>query len=52
MPNKKSGASIYSYVISIDSLESLTNINFYKELDSNLQHKVESNKSIKEFISN
>jgi endonuclease G len=52
MPNKKSGASIYSFAISIDSLEYLTGINFYKELDKNLQQKVESNASIKQFISN
>ena len=52
MPNEKSDASIYSYAISIDSLETLTNINFYKELEINVQHKVESNKSIKEFITN
>jgi endonuclease G len=51
MPNKKSDASIYSYAISIDSLEALTGINFYKQLESNLQNKVESNKSIKEFLS-
>jgi len=52
MPNKKSDDSIYSYVISIDSLEAITSINFYKELDSKLQNKLERNKSIKEFISN
>jgi endonuclease G len=52
LPNEKSEASIYSYAISIDSLETITGINFYKELEINLQHKVESNKSIKVFISN
>jgi len=52
LPNEKSDASIYKYAISIDSLESLTNINFYKELDSAIQSELERNKSMKQFISN
>jgi len=51
LPNEKSDASIYKYAISIDSLEAVTSINFYKELDITIQSEVERNKNMKQFIS-
>lgn len=52
LPNEKSDAFIYKYAISIDSLEAVTSINFYKELDSTIESEVERNKNMKQFISN
>jgi endonuclease G len=51
IPNQKSDKSIYSYAVSIDEIEKITQIDFYHNLDSLLQAKVEANKSIKVWLS-
>lgn len=51
IPHKKSDTSIYSYAVSIDSLEILTGIDFNKKLNAQLQNKLESNSNVKRFIS-
>ena len=44
--NKGSSASIQSFVVSIDSLESLTGINFFYKLDDAVETRIESTKHI------
>jgi endonuclease G len=51
IPNEKSKKSIYSYATSIDEVEKMTGIDFYYKMDSTMQHNLESNESIKMFIS-
>ena len=51
LPNQKSNKSIYTYATSIDEVEKITQIDFYHNLDSLLQAKVEANKSIKVWLS-
>ena len=43
IPNKKSNNYIVNYVATIDSIETLTNIDFFSELDDTLEKKLESN---------
>lgn len=43
LPNLKSSASLQAFVISIDSLESLTQIDFFYNLDDSLETYLESN---------
>ena len=52
IPNEKSKKSIYSYATSIDEVEKMTGIDFYYKMDSTMQQNIESNESIKKFISN
>ncbi len=44
MPNKKNG-SIEKYVEKVDSIEALTGIDFYHQLDDELEDKLESAKN-------
>ena len=44
MPNKKNG-SIEKYVEKVDSIEALTGIDFYHQLDDELEDKLESTKN-------
>jgi endonuclease G len=43
IPNKKSNNFITDYVTTIDSIESITNIDFFGGLDDTLEQKLESN---------
>ncbi|NOQ75142.1 MAG: DNA/RNA non-specific endonuclease [Crocinitomix sp.] len=52
LPHEESDKSIYSFATSIDSIEVITGINFYSNLDLPTQTKVEENSSIKAFIYN
>lgn len=52
MPNQKSNKSIYSYATSIDYVEDITGIDFYYNLNMNIQNQVEANKDIKEWVLN
>ena len=47
MPNEKSDASLYKYVVSINEVEEITGINFYHKIDKEVQEKVEDNKDVK-----
>ncbi|UAM99112.1 DNA/RNA non-specific endonuclease [Polaribacter litorisediminis] len=51
LPNEKSSKSIYTYATSIDEVERITNIDFYYNLDSLVQEKVEANRNIKNWLS-
>ena len=43
IPNKKSNNFITNYITTIDSIESITNIDFFSGLDDILEQKLESN---------
>ena len=49
IPNKKVLHPLTSYVISVDEIENLTGIDFYSQLEDDLEEKLESQKSIKEW---
>ena len=51
LPNEKSNKSIYSYAVSIDSVEVLTGIDFYYKLDKTIQDDLEAKKDLKRWIS-
>jgi len=41
LPNEKSGASVFNYAVSIDSVERLTGIDFFPALPDSLEHVLE-----------
>lgn len=43
MPNKRCDARLNSYVVSIDSIEKLTGIDFFPDMDEQLEIKIEEN---------
>ncbi len=43
LPNKKCDNSLENYVVNIDSVESITHINFYNNLPLNFQENIEKN---------
>jgi endonuclease G len=50
LPHEESDKSLYSFATSIDSIEVITGIDFYRDLEPPIQTKVEGNSSIKDFI--
>ncbi|MCH2231900.1 MAG: DNA/RNA non-specific endonuclease [Crocinitomicaceae bacterium] len=52
LPHEASDKSLYSFAVSIDSIESITNIDFYYDLELSIQDEVESNNSVKSFLFN
>jgi endonuclease G len=51
MPNEKSDKNIYSYAVSIDSVEAVTGIDFYYELDKIIQDSLEAKTAVKRWVS-
>ena len=49
MPNEKITRPLISYVVSVNMIETLTGIDFYSEMEDELEDKLESQKSIKEW---
>ncbi|CAI8313055.1 MAG: Nuclease [Polaribacter sp. SA4-10] len=47
IPNAKSNKSIYSYLVSVDNVEKITNINFYSNFPDSVENKIEANSDIK-----
>ncbi len=47
MPHAKSGESLYKFIVSINDVEEITEIDFYHNVDKEIQDKVESNKDVK-----
>jgi endonuclease G len=41
LPNKKSEKPFYSFVVSVDSIEKMTGIDFFPELDDKLENNLE-----------
>lgn len=52
LKNEKSKESFFKFATSIDSIEKITGIDFYHEMDSILQSKVEANKKLSQFDKN
>jgi|TARA_B110000208_G_C11659018_1_gene390901 endonuclease G len=48
--HEKSAADINTFVLAIDSIEQITNLNFFKNLDTILQNKIEKNTNLHRFI--
>lgn len=49
MPNQKCSGDLIDYVVSVDSLERLTGIDFNAHLDDGLENELESNSNISEW---
>ena len=49
MPNEKSSKSIYAYATSIDKVEEITGIDFYYNLNVEIQNEVEANTDLKKW---
>ena len=47
MNHKNSDLPLYNFVVSIDAIETLTGIDFFPELDDNLENKLEASSSYK-----
>jgi endonuclease G len=43
MPNKKINKDLFAYVCTVDSLETLTGIDFFSQLPNSIENKIESN---------
>ena len=50
IPNKSSEAALYNYVVSIDSIEKLTGIDFFPALPDDLEDKLESHSTYKKWL--
>lgn len=49
MPHKDSKRPLYEFVVSVDSIEKLTGIDFFPELDDTIEKKLEASSSYKEW---
>ena len=47
MPHKDSNLPLFKFVVSVDKIEGLTGIDFFKELDDSIENKLESSSSYK-----
>lgn len=52
MPHKNSNKPLYEFVVSVDTIEQLTGIDFFAELDDKIEDKLESSSSYKEWSFN
>ena len=46
VPNEKSEKPLQTYVVTVDSLESLTGIDFFQELPDSIENQLESSKDV------
>ena len=49
VPHKDSNKPLYEFVVSVDSIEKMTGIDFFPELDDTIENKLESNSSYKDW---
>ncbi len=49
LPHKESNKPLYEFVVTIDELEKITNINFFKDLPDALEEQLESSKDYKKW---
>ncbi|GAA4293559.1 DNA/RNA non-specific endonuclease [Aestuariibaculum suncheonense] len=49
MPHKDSNRPLYDFVVSVDSIEKLTKIDFFPELDDAIENKLEASSSYKDW---
>jgi endonuclease G len=52
MPHENSSSPLYEFVVSVDSIEILTGIDFFPELDDDIENKLEASVSYKEWSFN
>ena len=52
MPHKKSDEPLYKFVVSVDSIEKLTGIDFFPQLEDALEDKLEASSSYKDWSFN
>ncbi|MGA1226717.1 MAG: DNA/RNA non-specific endonuclease [Tamlana sp.] len=52
MPHKNSNKPLYEFVVSADSIEKLTGIDFFPELDDTIEKKLEASSSYKDWSFN
>ena len=52
MPHKDSNQPLYKFVVSVDEIEELTGVDFFAELDDNIENKLEASSSYKEWSFN
>ncbi|WP_264566484.1 DNA/RNA non-specific endonuclease [Flavobacterium sp. N3904] len=52
IPNKKSDKSLYSFVVSVDSIEKMTGIDFFPKLEDSIENKLEKTNDYKEWSFN
>ncbi|WP_158728483.1 MULTISPECIES: DNA/RNA non-specific endonuclease [unclassified Flavobacterium] len=49
MPNQPSDQPLYKFVVSVDTIEKLTGINFFPQLEDRLENQLEANKDYKDW---
>jgi endonuclease G len=47
VPNAKSDKPLYDFVVSVDSIEKMTGIDFFPKLDDKTENKLEKNSDYK-----
>jgi endonuclease G len=52
MPHENSQKPLYEFVVSVDSIETLTGIDFFPELEDSLENKLEASANYKEWSFN
>lgn len=52
MPHENSNKPLYKFVVSVDTIEKLTGIDFFPELDDVVEDKLEASNSYKEWVFN
>ena len=52
MPHRNSNEPLYKFVVSVDSIESLTGIDFFPELENSIERELESKSDFKEWSFN
>lgn len=52
MPHENSNRPLYEFVVSVDEIESLTGIDFFSELDDEIEHRLEASSSYKDWSFN
>lgn len=52
IPNKKSDKPLYSFVVSVDSIEKMTGIDFFPQLNDNIESVLEKNTDYKSWVFN
>ena len=50
IPNEKSEKPLQNYVVTVDSLESLTGIDFFPELPDSIENHLESSKDVSSWL--
>lgn len=52
VPNEKSNKPLYDFVVSVDSIEKMTGIDFFPKLEDSVENNLEKNSSIKPWVFN